>query len=278
MTWLPHPLQQGALAHPDRVALRIDSTSLTYEMLRDRVRAAAHRLRELGVERGHTVALIGPANAQWTVLFHAIGWCGAAVMPADKSGQLDCEHMVSSNEAMPVAQESSTEAYDAETWPLEQTRLVLKTSGSTGAPKLLRLSTAQLYFSAMGSAIRLGHHLDDVWLCALPLNHIGGAMILYRSLWYGITADIALPFDTERCAERLGSGEVTLVSLVPTMLQRLLDADRANTFHQRLRVILVGGARCPNSLVEQSPSAPSARCIDLGYDGSSLAGRDPDAR
>ena len=75
----------------------------------------------------------------------------------------------------------------------------------------------------------------------MPLAHVGGLSILIRSAVYGTTAVLHERFDTEAVAAALAdAGErITVVSLVPTMLGRLLDAGlRAPP---TLRWALVGG-------------------------------------
>ena len=64
----------------------------------------------------------------------------------------------------------------------------------------------------------------DRWLCPLPLHHVGGLGVLIRSVINHTTAVVHERFDVERVRATLEAGEVTLVSLVPTMLARLRDA------------------------------------------------------
>ena len=70
----------------------------------------------------------------------------------------------------------------------------------------------------------LGVEPDDRWLCCLPVFHVGGLSIFTRSALYGTTRRRRARFDAERVKDLLEAGEVTLASLVPTMLARLRDA------------------------------------------------------
>jgi len=127
-------------------------------------------------------------------------------------------------------------------WPLEEPRFALTTSGSTGAPKLVTLTTAQIVFSAFGSLVRLGHSPADRWLACLSLEHVGGLSMLLRGLLAGVTVELHGTFAADRVAQTLDSGRITLVSLVPALLARVLDARPATAFPPELRVILLGGA------------------------------------
>src|SRR4029079_4336324 len=121
---------------------------------------------------------------------------------------------------------------------------VLHTSGSTGAPKPVELTFGNFLWSARGSAVALGLDPEYRWLCALPLNHVGGLSIVVRSAIYATTAVVHEGWDTERVLRALD--DATLVSLVPTTLARLLDAGLGRP--PRLRTVLLGGAPIPPAL------------------------------
>ena len=104
--------------------------------------------------------------------------------------------------------------------------LVVHTSGTTGAPAAGRADARQRARATRSArAVALGLDRDERWLCPLPLSHVGGLMILLRSRDLRARPRRARRFDAERVARR--SDDVTLVSLVPTQLARLLDAGRA---------------------------------------------------
>ena len=124
------------------------------------------------------------------------------------------------------------------------------TSGTTGQPKAVRLSLGNFYSSATASAFRLGVNTRDNWLCTLPLYHVGGLSIVLRSCLYGTALTLRRGFDVEEVTERLASGSVTLVSLVPTQLYRLLETNFKP--HKNLRLILLGGAAASEDLVQKA--------------------------
>jgi len=125
---------------------------------------------------------------------------------------------------------------------------VLFTSGTTGAPKAVVLTRLNHEASAIASAWNLGVAPDDRWLCVLPLHHIGGLAILLRSAMYGTTAVLHERFDAERVVAAIEAGEVSLVSLVPTMLRRMREAGLSGP--GGVRAILLGGGPVPRDLLE----------------------------
>ncbi|WP_435125238.1 o-succinylbenzoate--CoA ligase [Halobaculum sp. D14] len=140
-------------------------------------------------------------------------------------------------------------AFESATWSLSDPLLMLSTSGTTGDPKLVVLRLQNVLASAVASAFRLGVQPGDRYLATLSLHHTGGIMPLYRAALYGTSVVLRREFDPGGAADDLREYDVTGVSLVPTMLQRMLDA--RGTLSDSLRVVLLGGAPAPDDLVER---------------------------
>src|SRR6478735_7102774 len=135
---------------------------------------------------------------------------------------------------------------------LDATAIVVHTSGTTSEPRAVELTFGNWLWSALGSGAALGTKADDVWLCTLPLSHVGGLSILLRSAIYATAADVHERWDTDRALAAIDAG-ATLVSVVPTTLARLLDAGLyAGGRASSLRCALVGGGPCPPALLERA--------------------------
>src|SRR5690606_12243584 len=104
--------------------------------------------------------------------------------------------------------------------------------------------------SALGAAFKLGVHTSDRWLACLPLYHVGGLAILFRSCLYGTAVVLQNGFDVDAVLHSVRTEAITLVSLVPTMLGRLLDAGLTADSAPNLRLILLGGASAPADLLQ----------------------------
>ena len=140
--------------------------------------------------------------------------------------------------------------------------LLLFTSGTTGRPKVVRLTLSNLCASAVASAFRLGVTPTDRWLGCLPLHHMGGLAPVFRSAWYGTTLVLQGSFETERTEALIESQGITGVSLVPTQLKRLLDAGWSPP--DRLRTVLLGGAPADASLLSRALDADVPVCPTYG--------------
>lgn len=130
--------------------------------------------------------------------------------------------------------------------------LVVFTSGTSGRPKGVRLTRRNLEAAARGSAEHLGHGPGDNWLLAMPLHHVGGLSIVVRQIYTGGSITLLSKFDVDSFARAM-HGRVTMVSVVPTMLRRLLDHDPGT--YSGLRAVLVGGGPIPDGLLEEASEA-----------------------
>jgi len=137
--------------------------------------------------------------------------------------------------------------------------LVVPTSGSTGEPKGVLLSATALRASAEATTARLGGH--GQWLLAIPPTHIGGVQVLVRSLL--ASTDPAImpdgPFTAQGFIDATGLlwSPRRFVSLVPTQLRRLLEAEvrEAVDALRSYDAVLLGGAPAPSSLLTAAREA-----------------------
>lgn len=140
--------------------------------------------------------------------------------------------------------------------PASAVLAIIYTSGTTGQPKGAQLTVGNFWWSAIGSALNLGAHVDERWLAVLPLFHIGGLSIVLRSAIQGTTVIVQPGFDAEEVNSTIDGGRITIVSVVGAMLQRMLDARGDSPYPATLRCVLLGGGPAPLPLLE--------RCAAIG--------------
>jgi o-succinylbenzoate---CoA ligase len=227
-------LATAAEQHPDRPAVEVADGRLTYAQLNARADELA---RQLEVRPGARVQAAATASLDFVALLHALPRRRAALepLPAERPGP-----------PLPLAEPRPGELRLEH--PAEAIHTVIATSGTTGEPKLIELTHGNHFASAAAAADAVGAEPRDRWLCPLPLHHVGGLNILVRSAIHGTTAVLHERFDPARVRALLEAGEVTLVSLVPTMLARLRDAGLRAT--PGLRAIALGGGPVPAGLLE----------------------------
>jgi O-succinylbenzoic acid--CoA ligase len=136
-------------------------------------------------------------------------------------------------------------------WP-DGAAAVLWTSGTTGAPRGVVLTRRALLASAQASAANMGWQDDDCWLLAMPLARVGGLSILTRCLAARRCVALAEAFDARQLPRWVEEQQVTLLSLVPTMLAQCLDAHPHWVPPPTLRAIQLGGAAASPRLLQRA--------------------------
>ncbi len=139
-------------------------------------------------------------------------------------------------------------------YPPERELCWIATSGSSGAPRVVALSRRAMLASARAHLENLPFVAGDRWQLCMPLGHVGGLSILTRCL-VGRSA-LALdeppegaghqPFSPAGLRASLARSGASLLSVVPTMLQRMIAEDPSPP---PLRAILLGGAPAPANLL-----------------------------
>ena len=152
--------------------------------------------------------------------------------------------------------------------------VVIATSGSSGAPKQVVLGRDAVLASAAASAARVGG--SGPWVLALPSSYVAGFNVVVRSLVAGhrpvvlgdrALAEVALPDG--------------FLSVVPTQLQRWLDAPADRAALAGLHTVLVGGGPVDPTLRTRAAAAgvrvlatygAAETCGGCVYDGLPLDG------
>jgi O-succinylbenzoic acid--CoA ligase len=277
-------LARAARAHPERLAIETVADQLTYAELEQRARAAAGALGERGVSRGDRVALALGAGVDFAVALHGCLLLGAVAVPIDL--RLSDAERAARTAGVAVVVEgplAGPPLASARAVEMDDVAVLAHTSGTTAAPRPVELTYGNWLWSALGSAAALGLDYQERWLCPLPVAHVGGLSILIRSAIYATTAVLRDRFDADVAVEELMDAElaITMVSLVPTQLQRMLDAGLATP--PALRWALLGGGPIAPSLPARAndahvPVAPTygmtEACSQIATNGWPLLGVD----
>ncbi|MFZ0385789.1 MAG: AMP-binding protein, partial [Solirubrobacteraceae bacterium] len=250
--------------------------------------AGARRLSEIGGGSLRRVALELAPGEDYVIALHACILAGAAAIPVDL--RLSEPERAARRSRAQLTVDAPLRPSDRSWCPAisgpddgPQPLAVMHTSGTTSAPKPIVLSYGNFFASALGSAVALGLDRDERWLCPMPLTHVGGLSIPIRSAIYATTVVLHGRFETEAVLSELmdPARRITLVSLVPTMLARLLDAGLQQP--PTLRWALLGGGPIAPALLERAeragvPVAPTygmtEACSQIATFGYPLAGVD----
>jgi len=264
VTW--DPVAFWARVRPDRVAIRMGGETWTYGRLEEAVSEAAISFYDQGLVSGEHVSVEFGAEdgLHFAATLHALH--RADLLPVPISQKLTEPERVSLRRraqadvaltATPEPSSPSGRRARAIQPPefvrrLDAPAAILFTSGTEGSPRAVVLTHGNLLWSALASARRLGVRADDLWLSCVPLHHIGGLSVLTRSAAYGTAVLIQDRFDPDAVNRAFDEEGVTLVSLVPPMLERILEARGGRPFPATLRAALIGGGPAPAALLRKA--------------------------
>jgi O-succinylbenzoic acid--CoA ligase len=282
---LPDFLDVAAQTNPARLALSYGGRQWTFVDLERAVAGAAVVLREATTPVCYRVGILSANRPGFVCAVHAAARTGAVLAPLnwrhsaeELAWQIDdaqIDVLLVDEDRLPLAteacrglpvqilpieylEETQGDAGNEPPTPsidLARDAVVIYTSGTSGRPKAARITYGNLWFSAVASSLHIGHAQNDVWLAVLPLFHIGGLSILFRGVIGATQVVLHERFEPERVRQAF-SGGITLASLVPTMLERIVEQYDAAPWASRLRCVLIGGGPAPSGLIE--------RCARLG--------------
>ncbi len=143
-------------------------------------------------------------------------------------------------------------------WLNGKTEFVLQTSGSTGAPKTIRLSRAKMLASARTTVQTLDLQPNTRALVCLNVAYIGGMMMLVRGLEFGFQMTVIPPSSNpwQDLKAKFYFAEDTLrfdfVALVPLQMQTILtESPEFIPYLDSAKAILIGGAAVSYALQTQ---------------------------
>ena len=273
-------LTETAARAPERVAVRLGETALTYAALDERSARLASLLRDRGLAAGDRVGVMLPNVPEFAIAYYGVLRAGGIVVPMNVllkrreiafyledsgAGILLAWHGFA-DEARAGAATAGVELIEiepaafaellagaepnrelAETEP-EDTAVILYTSGTTGRPKGAELTHFNLSRNAEIASRTTCEVADgDVVLGALPLFHSFGQTVgMNASVRVGATLTLVPKFDPGEALATIGRDRVTHFYGVPTMFGALLHHPaRAETDTSSLRTCVTGGAAMP---------------------------------
>jgi O-succinylbenzoic acid--CoA ligase len=250
---------------PDRLALISDGVPYRYAELAPRVRRTMTWLLTWGIRPelpDCRVALVGSLRLDTVIAIWALVELGVPVvlihpkLTAPERQRLfdDCSPQVVLDENWHAPTDGAEAASRAPVPDDGRCLAILYTSGTSGRPKGAILSRRAFAAAASASAMNLGWRDDDRWMLCMPLAHVGGLSILLRCLRARRTVISATrsSFSADGIAMGVEENRATLISLVPTMLKRMLELDPPWEPPAFLRCILLGGAACPERTLREA--------------------------
>ncbi|WP_442940171.1 AMP-binding protein [Nocardioides sp. B-3] len=268
-------LVRTAAEHADRPAVRLDELVLTYADLLARASAVARWLTDHGLEPGDRVALVLPNVTAFPVHFFGVQLAGGVIVPMNpllKAREIEyyltdsgarflftfeemgaeakaaCDTVGATCVVVPVGgTDLAPASYDMVPRDLEDTAVILYTSGTTGKPKGAELTHDNIARNASVTArtlIEVGP--EDVVMGCLPLFHVFGLTCgLNAAVAAGACLTPVPRFDGAKALQVIERDQVTVFEGVPTMYSAMLASSDGTQSVESLRTCISGGAPLP---------------------------------
>ncbi|WKK14831.1 long-chain fatty acid--CoA ligase (plasmid) [Rhodococcus ruber] len=303
MNHLAQNLIDTAAKHPDRTALKLDDLQLTYQDLLASATTIAETLHGLGLQAGDRVALVLPNVPSYAVAFYGAQIADLIVVPInplckareisyflqDSGAQLvfahcgetadqvraaagdviiwECEDGAPARlEATERVRNTESEFFPAGTRILDDTAVLLYTSGTTGKPKGAELTYRNLTTNARTTAEYITViNENDVILGCLPLFHsFGLSCVLNAAIYRGACVTLIPRFEARRALEIMKRDQATVFAGVPTMYSALVNCTDADRDVPTLRSCISGGASLPVEVLHSFEAAFDCMILE-GY-------------
>lgn len=306
-------LQRNALQTPDTESTVFGDRVRTWSETRDRVARLAGAVQALGVGSGERVAILSLNSDRYLEYLFAVPWADAVINPVNirwsleeiayslrdsesgvlfvddtfapmlpglrerapglrtvvhcgdgptPDGALDYERLLTGHAPVPDARRSG-----------DALAGIFYTGGTTGHPKGVMLSHANLIISAMAAAA-VGEFLlpQGRTLHAAPMFHLADLFsVLVRNILGG-THVIVPAFDPAGVAEAIEKHQVTDTLLVPTMIQMLIDTpDAARRDLGSLQRLVYGASPISDALLARAAEALPGVRFTQAYGMTELA-------
>src|SRR5262245_35194581 len=291
---------QRALRTPERPALAFENRILSYAEMQQRIEQLAGRLDRLGVRQGDRVAYLGINQPTFLFALFAtvrlgaifvplnfrlagsevaanVGDAGASVLIADtqhrnlvnsvRTDLSSVRHFVTegASEGWQPIDDGGHVGTETVLADADDVAVIMYTSGTTGRAKGAMLTHGNLWWNNTSAMHQFDVLASDVTLAAAPLFHIGGLNVMTLvTLQKGGLVLLHPGFDAATALADMQRHRVTTMFGVPTMFQFMVQHPSfANTDLSSLRLLICGGAPCPEPLLKawQARGVP----IEQGY-------------
>ena len=300
MNWFS-VLAHHALRTPDKPLTVFEGGTVTYGEMAARAAALAGGLHERGVGAGDVVGLLSYNCPELLETIFAANFLGAIAMPINwRLAAPEVRYILEHSEARALVCETAlVEMADEATKGMEASLLragigeaasgwtalaelrsgapprvsaagddvhrLMYTSGTTGRPKGVMLTHANLAWKNVAHIVEFGFTSADLGLACGPLYHVGALDLTTTSLIAaGATIILHRTFEAAAVVDELERSRVTTVWLAPAMVNAIMalpDVEQRDL--SSVRLIINGGEKMPIPTIERLRTTfPSAWFAD----------------
>lgn len=246
---IPHTFLKTVSKYPENIALQIltpeaELQTWTYKELSELIISLANEIKSKNIEQGDRIAIYGHYNPDWVIAYLAIQFAGAIGVPLDsRLTHREVNHFLNNSGAkilfasedlltsefeiaIPIKTPEITskiEDFELPQLTLDDTSLILYTSGTTGSPKGVVLTHRNLSSNVEMMRQIIYFDTTDIFYSLLPLNHVFSQTVnVLCPFFIGARTTLARSLKSTEIKEDCLKTKPTVFPVVPLILEKFV--------------------------------------------------------
>ncbi len=271
-----HSMGRAVRYYPERPALSLGQSTLTFSQLHDHVRRLATGLNRAGFKKGDRLAFLLPNAPEYIELVYACSWLGVIVVPINvRLSVPEIDHVLADCSPRGIVRHSTLpQPKTPLSWDIVLDRdglfggdgscpdacydpdanlALIYTSGTTGRPKGVMQTHSNILADVNNFNYWMRYREGGVYLHAAPIFHIADFPAMFAAPMFGASQVTLERFQPEVFCEVVAKERVNYTVLVPTMINFLTQFAESNPHDlTSLELLAYGGSPMSPQLIRKT--------------------------
>jgi long-chain acyl-CoA synthetase len=283
-----HSMGRAVQYYPERPALSLDQSTLTFSQLHDRVKRLAAGLSGAGFKKKDRLAILLPNSPEYIELVYACSWLGVIAVPINvrlsvpeidnvlvdssprgivrhstlpkPNAPVPCDIVVDRDGLMDGDGIVPDACYDP-----DAVLALIYTSGTTGRAKGVMVTHANVLADVNNFNYWMRYREGGIYLHAAPMFHIADFPAMFASPMFGASQVTLAHFQPQAFCDIVAKERVNYTVLVPTMINFLTQFAESNPHDlTSLELLAYGGSPMSPQLIRSTRELlPNTRLVQV---------------
>jgi long-chain acyl-CoA synthetase len=283
-----HSMGRAIRYYPERPALSLDQSTLTFSQLHDRVKRVAAGLSSAGFKKGDRLAILLPNTPEYIELVYACSWLGVIAVPINVRLSIpEIDRVLEDSSPRGIVRHSTLpQPNTLLSWDIVLDRdglmggdglcpeacydpaailALIYTSGTTGRPKGVMLTHSNILSDINNFNYWMRYREGGVYLHAAPIFHIADFPAMFAAPMFGASQVTLARFQPGALCEIVAKERVNYTVLVPTMINFLIQFAESNPHDlTSLEMLAYGGsAMAPHLICKTRKLLPNTQLVQV---------------